>query len=80
MHFGTFFVICLFPGANMETMLPCTREHAFQGFAGSDFAPSPAPSSGPVLGTLFCTPVQIFCDKIDKIGVLGVPEVTPNIV
>jgi len=80
MHFGTFCVICLFPGANMETMLPCRREHAFQGFGGSDFAPSPAPSSGPVLGTLFCTPVQIFFGQMNNIGVLREPEAAPNIV
>ena len=52
----------------VKTMLPCTREHDFQGCGASDFVSFRAPHSRHVLGPFFCTPIWFFRCEVENMG------------
>ena len=59
----------------MKTVLPCTREHDFKGFGGSDLTLFLVLSSRHVFGTSLCTPVWFFRSQVEKICVQRVPQI-----
>ena len=52
----------------VKTMLPCTREHDFQGCGASDFVSFRAPHSRHFLGPFFCTPIWFFRCEVENMG------------
>ena len=52
----------------VKTMLPCAREHDFQGCGASDFVSFRAPHSRHFLGPFFCTPIWFFRCEVENMG------------